>query len=130
MPPEPAGWQPAPHGRLGTAGVPACEFGRRLAARRRGCRTLTLTDPAAILRAMEMTLDYAAGHFSQLLRLVAEGEEVVLRNGTVPVARIVPIPAAHGARPKVGEVTSAPVRWSAESFAALDDVGIKELGLL
>ena len=91
---------------------------------------MTLTDPAATLHAMETTLDYAAGHFSQLLRLVAEGEEVVLRNGTVAVARIVPIPPLRGARPKVGEVTSAPVRWSAESFAALDEAGIKELGLL
>ena len=79
---------------------------------------------------METTIDYAETHFSQLLRFVAEGEEVVLRNGTVPVARIVPIPRAPGLRPKVGEVTSAPVRWSAESFAALDEEGIKELGLL
>ena len=45
-------------------------------------------------------------------------------------ARIVPIPPARGVRPKVGEVTSAPVRWSEESFAALDEKGIKELGLL
>ncbi len=69
-------------------------------------------------------------HFSQLLRLVAAGEEVVLRDGTVPVARIVPIPPAHGARPKVGEVTSTPVRWAEGSFAALDEEGVKELGLL
>ena len=41
-----------------------------------------------------------------------------------------PVPPARGARPQVGEVTSAPVRWSAESFAALDEEGIKELGLL
>ena len=79
---------------------------------------------------MDTTLDYAETHFSQLLRLVADGEEVVLRNGTVPVARIVPIPLVCVARPKVGEITSAPVRWSAESFATLDDEGTKELGLL
>ena len=91
---------------------------------------MTLADPAATLRAMETTLDYAAGHFSQLLRLVVEGEEVVLHDGTVAVARIVPIPAARGARPKVGEVTSAPVLWSPDSFAPLDEAGLKELGLL
>ena len=79
---------------------------------------------------METTLDYAEAHFSQLLRLVAKGEEVVLRNGTVPVARIIPIPQNQRARPKVGEITSAPVRWSAESFAALDEDGMKELGFL
>ena len=73
------------------------------------------------MHAMDTTLDYAETHFSQLLRLVANGEEV---------ARIVPIPPARGTRPKVGEITSAPVRWSAESFAALDEEGIKELGLL
>ena len=95
-----------------------------------GYYVLTLPDSPATLHIMETTLDYAEAHFSQLLRLVAGGEEVVLRNGTVPVARIVPIPAARGARPKVGEVTSAPVRWSEESFAALDEEGIKELGLL
>ena len=79
---------------------------------------------------METTLDYAGVHFSQPLRLVAEEEEVVLRNGTVAVARIVPIPSARGARPNVGEVTSAPVRWAAESCAGLVEVGIKELGRL
>lgn len=91
---------------------------------------MTLADPAVTLHAMETTLDYAAGHFSQLLRLVVEREEVVLHNGTVAVARIVPIPSARGARPKVGEVTSAPVRWSHDSFAPLDEAGLKELGLL
>jgi antitoxin (DNA-binding transcriptional repressor) of toxin-antitoxin stability system len=79
---------------------------------------------------MEATLDYAETHFAQLLRLVAGGEEVLLRRGTEPVARIVPIPATPRPRPKVGEITSAPVRWTAESFAALDDHGMKELGLL
>lgn len=79
---------------------------------------------------MEATLDYAETHFAQLLRLVADGEEVLLRRGTVPVARIVPVPSTLGARPQVGEITSAPVRWSAASFTALDEDGIKELGLL
>ena len=91
---------------------------------------MTLPDSPATLHAVDTTLDYAETHFSQLLRLVANGEELVLRNGTVPVARIVPIPPARGTRPKVGEITSAPIRWSEKSFAALDEEGIKELGLL
>ena len=33
-------------------------------------------------------------------------------------------------RPHVGEVTSAPVRWSASSFEPMDEDGMKELGLL
>ena len=82
------------------------------------------------LSRMETTLDYAETHFSQLLGLVAKGEEVVLHRGTVPVARIVPIPAVPTARPRVGELTSAPVRWSAATFAPMDEEGMKELGLL
>ena len=64
-----------------------------------GVHVLTLPDSPATLHNMETTLDYAEAHFSQLLRLVAGGEGVVLRNDTVPVARIVPIPPARGARP-------------------------------
>ena len=79
---------------------------------------------------METTLDYAETHFSQVLGVVANGEEVVLRRGTVPVARIVPIPAVPTARPRVGERTSAPVNWSAAAFAPLDEEGMRELGLL
>jgi antitoxin (DNA-binding transcriptional repressor) of toxin-antitoxin stability system len=79
---------------------------------------------------MDASLDYAEAHFSQLLRAVAAGEEVVLRRGEVPVAKIVPIPAGEAVRPRVGELTSAPVRWSADSFAPLGTEEMKELGLL
>lgn len=80
---------------------------------------------------MEATLDYAASHFAQLLRTVALGEEVLLREGTKAVARIVPVnESSHSPRPKVGKITSAPVRWSPDAFAALDETGMKELGLL
>jgi prevent-host-death family protein len=79
---------------------------------------------------MEMTLTYAEAHFSQLLQLVAKGEEVVLRNESEPVARIVPIPSTAGTRPRVGTLTSGPVSWTEDCFAPLDDAGMKELGLL
>lgn len=91
---------------------------------------LTLRELAASFGGMDATLDYAETHFSQLLRVVAAGEEVVLRRGEVAVAKIVPIPSTVASRPRVGEVTSGPVRWSAESFAPLGDDGLKELGLL
>ena len=91
---------------------------------------MTLAVSAVKLFHMQTTLDYAEKHFSQLLRIVVDGEEVVLHRGTVPVARIVPIPAVSAARPRVGEVTSAPVRWSAAAFAPMDEEGMKELGLL
>ena len=92
--------------------------------------SLTLRVLAASFGGMDATLDYAETHFSQLLRVVAAGEEVVLRRGEVAVAKIVPIPSTVASRPRVGEVTSGPVRWSAESFAPLGDEGLKELGLL
>ena len=80
---------------------------------------------------MEATLDYAGSHFPQLMRHVKDGEEILLRDGATAVAKIVPLPAPRTtARPKVGETTSAPVKWNAASFAVLDEPGTKELGLL
>ena len=80
---------------------------------------------------METTLEYAEAHFAQLLRRVVQGEEVILREGMKPVARIVPFPATqNAARPQVGAITSAPVRWTDASFSALDEAGMKALGLL
>lgn len=80
---------------------------------------------------MEATLDYAETHFSQLLQQVAMGEEVLLRQGAVAVARIVPVKSPPSlSRPRVGERTSAPVRWDSKSFEALDESGMQELGLL
>jgi antitoxin (DNA-binding transcriptional repressor) of toxin-antitoxin stability system len=80
---------------------------------------------------MEATLEYAETHFAQLLRRVVQGEEVVLSEGLKPVARILPVASAPTvARPKVGVVTSGPVRWSEASFAAMNEADLKELGLL
>ena len=81
---------------------------------------------------MEASLDYAQLHFQQLLRRVAGGEEVLLREEGRAVAKIIPFEATTetSRRPRVGEITSEPVRWSAESFAALDEEGMKTLGLL
>jgi len=80
---------------------------------------------------METTLAYAETHFPQLMRRVKDGEEVLLRDGELAVAKIIPVPAlAATARPKVGETTSALVKWSPASFAALDEAGLHELGLL
>jgi antitoxin (DNA-binding transcriptional repressor) of toxin-antitoxin stability system len=80
---------------------------------------------------METTLEYAEAHFPQLMRQVKGGEEISLREGAVTVAKIIPVGVPRVvARPKVGEMTSAPVRWSEGSFAALDDDGMKALNLL
>ena len=80
---------------------------------------------------MEATLDYAEAHFPQLMRQVKGGEEIVLREGGTIVAKIVPLPPSfRTVRPKVGETTSAPVKWDVATFAALDEEGMKELNLL
>lgn len=79
---------------------------------------------------METTLAHAEAHFSELLQLVARGEEVLLRNGSELVARITPIKPVMGSRPTVGEITSEPIYWTEDCFAPLDEAGMKELGLL
>ena len=80
---------------------------------------------------MEATVEYAETHLALLLRCVEQGEEVILRNGDVLIARIVPFPHPQKQpRPQVGEITSAPVQWNSDSFASLDDAGMKALGLL
>jgi antitoxin (DNA-binding transcriptional repressor) of toxin-antitoxin stability system len=81
---------------------------------------------------MEASLDYAQLHFQQLLRRVVGGEEVLLREGGRAVAKIIPFESSAGVstRPRVGEITSEPVRWCSDSFAALDEDGMKALGLL
>ena len=80
---------------------------------------------------VQLTLDYAETHFPQILRQVLGGEEVVLCRGTLAVARIVPVASTPTVqRPRVGKITSAPVRWQDESFAPLDEEGMKDLGLL
>jgi prevent-host-death family protein len=44
-------------------------------------------------KAKEINIHNAKTHFSELLRQVAKGKEIVIANRGVPVARLVPIPA-------------------------------------
>ncbi|MCX6850763.1 MAG: hypothetical protein NTY98_17760 [Verrucomicrobia bacterium] len=81
-------------------------------------------------QSMDVTLDYAETHFSQVLHQIAQGEDVLLRQGTVAITRIVPVKSPSPLpRPRVGERNSAPVHWSAESFSSLDEAGMQEFGL-
>ena len=63
-----------------------------------------------------VTVYQAKTHFSKLLARVEKGEEIVVCRGKQPVARLVPYARATRRRPKVGEVTSKPVRWSPDCF--------------
>lgn len=46
----------------------------------------------------EVNIHQAKTQFSKLLRQVQEGEEIVIANRGVPVARIVPLPPANSRR--------------------------------
>ena len=78
-----------------------------------------------------VTTHEAKTHLSALLQEVCGGAEIEIRRGDEPVALLVPVGAkVRRRRPRVGVVTSAPVRLDADAFAPLDDEGMKALGLL
>jgi antitoxin (DNA-binding transcriptional repressor) of toxin-antitoxin stability system len=70
---------------------------------------------------------------SQLSRLLAEveaGEEVIIRRGDTPVARLSAIKTkSRRSRPKVGTPTSASVSYAPDTFAPLDEEALKDWGL-
>lgn len=53
---------------------------------------------------MEVTVQEAKTQLSRLLRRVEAGEEVVIRRGREPVARLVRIPAGEGRRSIWGDL--------------------------
>lgn len=73
-----------------------------------------------------MTIDQAASRFTHLISLIGEGEEVIVLDHEQPVARITRCQSAAGARPKVGAITSAPVRYSEDCFAPLTGSELKD----
>ncbi len=78
----------------------------------------------------EVTTHEAKTHLSRLLAEVEAGEEVVILRGQTPIARLVPLePKDERARPRVGTVTSPPVRWTEDAFAPLADDELREWGL-
>ena len=76
-----------------------------------------------------MTIDQAASRFSHLISLIGKGEEVVVLDHEQPVARITRCESPGGSRPKVGAITSAPVRYSEDCFAPMSDDELKDWGI-
>jgi antitoxin (DNA-binding transcriptional repressor) of toxin-antitoxin stability system len=77
-----------------------------------------------------VTTHEAKTQLSRLLADVEAGEEVVIRRGDVPIARLTAVRAKAGrGRPRVGTVTSEPISYSADAFAPLDDDELKSWGL-
>lgn len=78
----------------------------------------------------KVTTHQAKTHLSRLVAEVEGGEEILILRGTRPAARLVaPGKRAASKRPKVGTITSAPVRAAKDAFAPLTDEELSEWGL-
>ena len=78
---------------------------------------------------IKITIDQAASRFAHWIALIGKGEEVVVLDHEHPVARITRCESTIGIRPKVGTLTSAPVRYAQDCFAPLTDEELKDWGL-
>lgn len=78
---------------------------------------------------IKITIDQAASRFAHWITLIGKGEEVVVVDHEQPVARIIRCEPSTGIRPKVGTLTSAPVRYSEDCFAPLTEEDLKDWGL-
>lgn len=77
-----------------------------------------------------VTTHEAKTQLSKLLAEVEAGEEVIIRRGNTPVARLSAVRAkTRRTRPKVGTITSAPVRSAPGAFAPLTADELEEWGL-
>lgn len=64
----------------------------------------------------------AKTHLSKLLKEVQRGEEVLIKRGDVPVAKIIAVGHEQQvSRPPVGKRTSERIKLSADAFAPLSD---------
>jgi prevent-host-death family protein len=71
---------------------------------------------------VQVSTHEAKTQLSRLLARVQEGEEVQICHGNKPVAKLVPIGSKSSSgrsRPRVGQKTSEPIKWSEEAFAPL-----------
>jgi antitoxin (DNA-binding transcriptional repressor) of toxin-antitoxin stability system len=75
------------------------------------------------------TTHEAKTHLSRLIREVQNGETVVILSGKTPVAKLTSITMPPRGRPKVGTVTSAPVSYSPDAFAAMASEELDEWGV-
>jgi len=77
-----------------------------------------------------VTTHEAKTHLSSLLKEVEQGEEVVVKRGYRPVAKLIPIgKTRRKSRPKVGTITSARIACSDDAFAPLTDAEMSRWGM-
>ena len=77
----------------------------------------------------EVTIHQAKSNLSRLVARVLAGEEIIVRRGPVPVAKLVPYRKSSTRRPKVGEITSKPVKCRAGCFAPLSADEMAQWGM-
>ena len=77
----------------------------------------------------QMTIHKAKSNLSKLVARVEAGEEVIVFRGHEPVAMLVPYRKRTARRPKVGEITSKPVRCKPNCFAPLSAEEMTEWGM-
>jgi len=78
---------------------------------------------------MEVTIHQAKTTLSKLVAQVETGVEVAVCRGHVPVAKLVPYRDSVSRRPKVGEITSKPVKVTPGCFAPLSDEEMEDWGM-
>jgi antitoxin (DNA-binding transcriptional repressor) of toxin-antitoxin stability system len=77
-----------------------------------------------------VTTHEAKTQLSKLLAEVESGQEVIIRRGDVAVAKLTAIrPHTRRTRPRVGTITTGPIRYSEDAFAPLDEESLKDWGL-
>jgi prevent-host-death family protein len=77
-----------------------------------------------------VTTHEAKTQLSRLLAEVEAGEEIVIRRGETPVAKLTAVKGrARRTRPRVGTITSNPIRWSSDAFEPLDAEELKHWGI-
>ena len=79
------------------------------------------------MKRRRVTTHEAKTHLSQLLAEVERGEEILVCRGKQVVARLVSArESTPNARPKVGTITSPPVRIPAGAFEPLEGDALKD----
>ena len=77
----------------------------------------------------QITIHKAKSTLSKLVAQVQSGQEIVVCRGHEPVAMLVPYRKASAHRPKVGEITSKPVKCKPDCFAPLSDEELAAWGM-
>jgi len=77
----------------------------------------------------QTTVHQAKTHFSRILAQVETGDEIVVCRDDKPIAKFVPNRGTGRTRPKTGNITSKPVKYSKDCFAPQTDDELKEWGL-